>query len=559
MAELIYPTVTHAFLTELEAVLQTGEEVISRVGPCRELHPRLIRIGEPRRRVVLTPHRNNNIFATVAETMWVLAARNDMSFLSRYLPRAGDYSDDGLVWHGGYGPRLRNWGGIDQMQAIVHKLRQNPESRQAVIVLFDPARDNILGRDIPCNNWLHALIRHGRLDLSVALRSNDIMWGFSGINTFEWSVLQEMLAHWTSTEPGTTSYFIDSLHLYERHYARADRILSHRRRKTLYDFGFTSPRFSMPLEVFDEGLAEWFTLEDRIRRGDNLRPDDWGRVPDDLLGTFLRLVAIYNRLLDGADRIEIGEQVAKLPESDLKVGAIEYLTRALKDRTFVPLTSREQAFFEYFWDDKHGEADYSFDSIFELLGVLHDKKTRVYGDSWKKHGEILGVFSNITRKYDRMETAFEAGTKALSDESILDTIADLAVYCTKYLTYLAEQHPTEFSLFQAKWSVSTPIEAYQGNAGFGTVARLLEARQEQEQPGSMRQGSPESQVQNIADIRAGYAALERMLVEVPGLSPPAEKIAAAAQMTTGAVRYLVAESRDKRETFMRLVHGVDAL
>jgi len=38
-----------------------------------------------------------------------------------------------------------------------------------------------------------------------------------------------------------------------------------------------------------------------------------------------------------------------------------------------------------------------------LLRVLHEKKTRTYGDSWKKHGELLGIFANITRKYDRIE------------------------------------------------------------------------------------------------------------------------------------------------------------
>ncbi|PDQ34164.1 MAG: hypothetical protein B5766_13125 [Candidatus Lumbricidophila eiseniae] len=54
---------------------------------------------------------------------------------------------------------------------------------------------------------LHFLVRHGRLSLNVALRSNDVLWGFSGINTFEWSVLQEMMAYWVGVEIGPASFF----------------------------------------------------------------------------------------------------------------------------------------------------------------------------------------------------------------------------------------------------------------------------------------------------------------------------------------------------------------
>src|SRR5258708_10524186 len=101
------------------------------------------------------------------------------------------------------------------------------------------------------------------------------------------------------------------------------------------------------------------------------------------------------------------------------------------------------------------------------------RRRGVYGDSWKKHGELLGIFANITRKYDRLEAALARNATALVDESILDTIADLAVYCTKYLSYLAERHSAAFSTVQARWAPATPLELYQGNAGFGAVSELL--------------------------------------------------------------------------------------
>jgi len=41
------------------------------------------------------------------------------------------------------------------------------------------------------------MIRDGKLHMNVIVRDNDAVWGFSEINSFEWSVLQEMMAYWT--------------------------------------------------------------------------------------------------------------------------------------------------------------------------------------------------------------------------------------------------------------------------------------------------------------------------------------------------------------------------
>ena len=92
----------------------------------------------------------------------------------------------------------------------------------------------------------------------------------------------------------------------------------------------------------------------------------------------------------------------------------------------------------------------SFEEIFEVLKILHYKKTLVYGDSWKKHGELIGIFANISRKYDRI-SALMRGRKPTSDETIFDTLADLAVYTGKYLTYLAEFYKSIFTEFLSQY------------------------------------------------------------------------------------------------------------
>lgn len=221
-----YPDVQTAFLAELDNLLVNGKVMPSRLGDSTlEVIHRSFTIQDPAKALIHTPHRNNNIFAALAETMWVLGGRNDIAFLSKYLPRAAEYSDDGITWRGAYGPRLRNWNGIDQLAEIVKILEKSPTSRRAVAMIYDPDRDFVASKDIPCNDALHFCIRDGRLHLLVFTRSNDIMWGWSGINSFEWSVLQRVLAGILGVGIGQITFTIGSLHLYDRHITRAKKIL----------------------------------------------------------------------------------------------------------------------------------------------------------------------------------------------------------------------------------------------------------------------------------------------------------------------------------------------
>lgn len=138
-----YTNVTHAFVDGLRDVISEGKPISVRGSNIMELRNRVIVIEKPQERCLVTPGRHNNIFATIAETMWVLAGRNDLNFLSHYLPRARDFSDDGRTWRGAYGPRLRNWHGVDQLRENLTLLRHEVGSRRAVMSIFDPALDSI--------------------------------------------------------------------------------------------------------------------------------------------------------------------------------------------------------------------------------------------------------------------------------------------------------------------------------------------------------------------------------------------------------------------------------
>lgn len=329
-----YRNAADAFIAELRGIHDTGDLITVRGSTTRERCSRLLSLQRPLERCIVLPHRHNDIFATVAETVWVLAGRNDLAFLRAYLPRADDFSDDGVTWRAGYGPRLRAWHGVDQIDRTRATLLHDSSSRQAVMSLFDPATDFLPSRDIPCTNWLHFLLRDGRLDLHVAMRSNDIWWGLSGINAFEWSVLLEMMAHWLDAEVGQLHYFASSLHLYERHFARAQQVL--RSPATSGPYVSTPPpttaRFRTAWHELDDTFAEWFALEQRLRDGSDPRAELLA-FPDPLLRQFL--LAVRVKWLHHAHPLEdeiVRAAIEDLGDTDLAFGVREQLYRSIERR-----------------------------------------------------------------------------------------------------------------------------------------------------------------------------------------------------------------------------------
>lgn len=86
-----------------------------------------------------------------------------------------------------------------------------------------------------CNTSLDFKLRDNKLDLTVFNRSNDIIWGFSGVNLFIFTYLQEVIANTLNVELGKYYHISNSMHLYENMYKRADLILKNYSKWNFYD------------------------------------------------------------------------------------------------------------------------------------------------------------------------------------------------------------------------------------------------------------------------------------------------------------------------------------
>lgn len=399
----VYDNVNNALPDLMFKLLREGDEFDSRAGKTKELTFVGITLEQPWQREIVLPFRKANIAAQIIETMWVLSGRNDIAGLLHYLPRAADFSDDGVTWRAGYGPRLRNYDGVDQVDYVVETLKANPSSRQAVVTLWDPTVDTTPGKDLACNNWLSFSSRNGVLDLMVAIRSNDAMWGWSGINAFEWSALLEIVAGMTGLEVGKLHFAITSFHLYEQHWEKAEKLAE---LEGNFIYG-DSPRFRgvRSMADFDELAEDWFGLERRIRTG---QPVDVGSFPEPMLRSWLRVLQWYW----SGDK----DFLRPLCNTRLAQASLVGMRPAGKPQE----TEHEQL---AMWIDTTND-------MLSHINKLHAEKHAAYGDSWKKRGEI-GILGNIARKVDRIGTRVST-----RDENQADTAQDLLVYLAKYRCWL---------------------------------------------------------------------------------------------------------------------------
>jgi thymidylate synthase len=114
---------------------------------------------------------------------------------------------------GAYGPRLVNFDGINQIDYVIAQLSRKPASRRAVIQLFDHADVQSDYRDVPCTCTMQFLVRRGRLQMVVNMRSNDVYKGLPH-DVFSFTMIQELVARSLGLQLGSYVHFVGSLHLY---------------------------------------------------------------------------------------------------------------------------------------------------------------------------------------------------------------------------------------------------------------------------------------------------------------------------------------------------------
>lgn len=248
---LTYGNVNDAFVGLVHGIHNGSIDTVrkpSRVGDVIMVpEPVTITYTRPRERVLFNPHRDANPFFHLYESLWMLAGRNDVAPLAYYNSQIAEIaSDDGETFNGAYGYRWRHStrklstsliGGtyqedLDQLALIIQHLKDNPNSRRAVLQMWTVHEDLLridsqgygYSKDVCCNLSVMFSINSyegpegqssdPQLDMTVTNRSNDLIWGMLGANVVHFSMLQEYVACALRIEVGVYNQFTNNLHAY---------------------------------------------------------------------------------------------------------------------------------------------------------------------------------------------------------------------------------------------------------------------------------------------------------------------------------------------------------
>ena len=279
----------------LERLLHSRNRVAGTRGATRELNGVLLKIANPRARLSRSVSRGK-VFSGLGELLWYLSGRNDLKFIEYYLPGYGkDNSDDGKTIYGAYGPRLfKMRGEIDQIENVVRTLEEKPDSRRAVIQLFN-AEDLVervpRRKEIPCTCTMQFMVRRKRLEMFATMRSNDVVLGLTH-DVFTFTMLQEIIARRLGVEVGSYKHAVGSLHLYEDDFPKAQKYVDEGYQSTI-------PMPPMPIGDPRPEIRKLLRFEARIREGktvskmDLMHPGYWADL--------LRLLQVfkYSKRKDG--------------------------------------------------------------------------------------------------------------------------------------------------------------------------------------------------------------------------------------------------------------------
>jgi thymidylate synthase len=187
-------TLGEAWLAVSRRIVDGGADAVYDDQPTRELTHLTIAVAEP--------DPGDAVIAERADPDW-------LDWMRRNFTEPHDVAELGGARS--YARRLRDYGGRDQVQWVIDRLRDDAESRSAAITTFEPHSDTSY---IPCVSLLDFWRAPGTLELVVYAHSLDFGKKAYG-NLVELARLQHEVADAVGVPAGALVIHVKSAHVYE--------------------------------------------------------------------------------------------------------------------------------------------------------------------------------------------------------------------------------------------------------------------------------------------------------------------------------------------------------
>ena len=171
-------------------------------------------IDEPINNHIYTSWRHWKSSYAEFEWQWYLSGnRNVLEIKKQAKIWDAMHNGDNIV-NSNYGYQ---WMRNNQLDFIINELTNKPNSRRAVLTIYDGKDHEIHSKDTPCTLNIVFNITYGKLNMSVVMRSNDLWFGFCN-DQYCFSMLQKLVSEKLGIATGWYYHFVHNLHLYDRHY-----------------------------------------------------------------------------------------------------------------------------------------------------------------------------------------------------------------------------------------------------------------------------------------------------------------------------------------------------
>ena len=298
----------------LSAILADGKYVKPRGLGSYELSPVLMVSRNPRKRLFGYPIRKDVPIFSYVEGLWMLLGEDEPDRVAHYAKGIREFvnPETGRL-DGAYGPAILTmehvtkpvkgirFFGSNQMDEVYRRLNEDPDSRQAIVVINQPYLHKLPTKDYPCTLTWQFLVRDGKLNMIVNMRSQDAWWGLI-YDSAEFQWFQEIMAGWLGLDVGTYYHFDGSLHLYDKDVDKENGV---------EDFLANAPNWDLysKAEILDARinkidfnfylslLAKWETSCRKNDFGDD-NPDfeEWGSrsLDNDFYANLMDIILAYN-------------------------------------------------------------------------------------------------------------------------------------------------------------------------------------------------------------------------------------------------------------------------
>lgn len=199
----------------------------------REIINCVIEIEEPNMNMYKNKFRSSQEKYIAAEILWYFAGTKHADFIEKYASMWTQLKDSRGDVNSAYGYLIfeeKNEHGYTPYKWAIESLIKDKDSRQAIMHFNKPYHQYDGNKDQVCTLTSLFHIRNNKLNMTLNMRSNDVILGFMTDFTF-FNILHQqaylhLKEHYPELEMGSYTHTSHSMHLYARHYDKVKDMLT---------------------------------------------------------------------------------------------------------------------------------------------------------------------------------------------------------------------------------------------------------------------------------------------------------------------------------------------